>query len=106
MPMESLSVFVSVGATSNAKQEDFVRAVEERLRSEGFTPYSVGRNTFTSDAPLKAVTDLLDKVSGAVIIALERSFFSSGIERRGGPREVRVENVILPTPWNHIEAAM
>lgn len=104
--MEALPVFVSVGATANTEQEEFVRAVEERLRSEGLVPYTVGRNTFTSDAPLKAVTELLDKASGTVVIALERSFFPSGLEKRGGPREAKLENVKLPTPWNHIEAAM
>lgn len=104
--MEALPVFVSVGTTANTEQEEFVRAVEERLRSEGLIPYTVGRNTFTSDVPLKAVTELLDKASGTVVIALERSFFQNGVERRGGPRQVNLESVKLPTPWNHIEAAM
>ncbi len=104
--MEALPIFVSVGATATAGQEEFVRAVEERLRSEGLVPYTVGRNMFTSDAPLKAVIELLDKASGVVVIALERSFFPSGVEKRGGSREIKLENVKLPTPWNHIEAAM
>lgn len=104
--MDALPVFVSVGATANPQQEEFVRAIEERLRSEGLVPYTVGRNTFAADAPLKTVTELLDKSSGAVVIALERSFFQDGVERRGGPRESKLTNVKLPTPWNHIEAAM
>ena len=104
--MESLDVFVSVGGTSNEQQEVFVRALEDRLRSEGIVPHTVGRNTFSSDAPLKTVTELLDKCSGAVVIALERSFFTSGVDKRGGPKESSLSNVKLPTPWNQIEAAM
>jgi hypothetical protein len=48
----------------------------------------------------------MDKCLGAVVIALERSFFASGTERRGGPKEFALTNVKLPTPWNQIEAAM
>ncbi len=104
--METLPVFVSVGATANRRQEDFVQAIETRLRSEGLLPHTVGRNTFTSDSPLTAVIDLLDKTAGAVVIAFERSFFPSGMEKRGGSGEAALQDIKLPTPWNHIEAGM
>jgi hypothetical protein len=104
--MNALDVFVSVGSTATEQQEAFVRAVEDRLRSEGLVPCTVGRNTFSADAPLKTVTELLDRCSGAVVIALERSYFASGTEKRGGPKEIALTEVKLPSPWNHIEAAM
>jgi len=104
--MTTSDVFLSVGGTSTADQEDFVRAVEDRLRSEGLNPHTVGRNTFSSEAPLKAVTELMDKCAGTVVIALERSYFPNGVDKRGGPKEAALANVRLPTPWNQIEAAM
>jgi hypothetical protein len=104
--MNEMNVFVSVGGTATEQQEKFIRAVEDRLRSEGLVPHTVGRNTFSSDAPLKTVTELLNKCSGTVVIALERTYFASGIEKRGGPKESSLSNVKLPTPWNQIEAAM
>lgn len=104
--MEAPSVFVSVGAAATPLQDMFIRAIEDRLRSEGLIPCTVGRNTFGSDAPLKTVTELLDKASGAVVIALERTFYPSGLERRGGANERPLNDVMLPTPWNQIEAAM
>jgi hypothetical protein len=104
--MNELDVFVSVGGTATEQQEAFIRAVEDRLRSEGLVPHTVGRNTFSADAPLKTVTKLLDRCSGTVVIALERSYFASGTERRGGPKEIAITDVRLPTPWNQIEAAM
>ncbi len=104
--MNERNVFLSVGGTATEQQEEFIRAVEDRLRSEGLVPHTVGRNTFSSDAPLKTVSDLLDKCSGTVVIALERSYFASGMEKRGGPKEVALTAVKLPTPWNQIEAAM
>ena len=104
--MPTRNIFLSVGAPCNEEQEAFVSAVENRLRSEGLTPHTVGRNTFSSDAPLKKVVELLDSCQGVVVIALERSFFPSGIDKRGGPDETQLSNIRLPTPWNHIEAAM
>jgi hypothetical protein len=104
--MNQLNVFVSVGGTVTEQQEAFVRAVEDRLRSEGLIPHTVGRNTFSADAPLKAVTELLDNCAGTVVIALERKYFPTGIEKRGGPRETPLAEVKLATPWNQIEAAM
>jgi hypothetical protein len=53
--MDQLHVFVSVGGTASAAQEAFISAVEDRLKSEGMIPHTIGRNTFSTDAPLKAV---------------------------------------------------
>ena len=104
--MATRNIFVSVGATCSEEQEVFVRAVEDRLRSEGLIPQTVGRNTFSSDSPLMTITELLESCQGAVVIALERSFFPLGIDKRGGPNQTQLSNIKLATPWNHIEAAM
>ena len=104
--MEAIDVFLSVGGTATAQQEAFICAVEDRLRSEGLAPHTVGRNTFSTDAPLKAVRDLMNTCSGTVVIALERTYFPSGLEKRGGPKETPLTDIKLPTPWNHIEATM
>jgi hypothetical protein len=104
--MTEISVFVSVGATATPEQEAFVAAVEDRLRAEGLAPHTVGRNSFSADAPLKTTTTLLDQCAGTVVIALERLFFASGAEKRGGEKETALSQVKLPTCWNQIEAAM
>lgn len=104
--MEEKLIFVSVGATATAEQESFVRLIEDRLRSESLTPKTVGRNTFSADAPLKAITELMEHCSGIVVIALERSYFPAGLDKRGGSRQANLSDTRLPTPWNHIEAAM
>jgi len=104
--METPVVFVSVGRTATPEQETFVRAVEDRLRTEGFIPQTVGRNAFSADAPLKAVIELLSRSSGAVVIAFERLYFPAGVELRNGSKEVRLGEIKLPTSFNQIEAAM
>lgn len=104
--MNEFDIFVSVGGTSTDAQEEFVRAVEDRLRNEGLIPHTVGRNTFSADAPLVTVTELMKKCSGTVVIALERMYFEQGIDKRGGDNEKQLSQVKLPTPWNQIEATM
>jgi hypothetical protein len=99
-------VFVSVGSTANDTQEAFVRAVEDRLRTEGLIPHTVGRNTFSSDSPFKAVTELMNRCSGVVVIAFERLHVAQGSEKRGGPKESTLSDVKIATAWNQIEAAM
>lgn len=104
--MNEPQIFISVGGTCNDKQESFVSAIENRLRSENLIPNTVGRNKFGSESPLKTVMDLMDECSGTIIIALERTYFPTGFERRGGAKETKIEEIKFPTPWNQIEASL
>jgi hypothetical protein len=99
-------IFVSVGRTSTLAQEEFVKAIEERLRAEGLVPCTVGRNYWTAGAPLKKVVELMQECAGVVIIALERTYFPVGTERRGNPKALELKEVRMPTPFNQVEAAM
>ena len=101
-----MDVFVSVGTGLNAAQEAFVGAVEERLKAVGLNPCTIGRNTFSTEAPLHAVIELMDRCVGAVIVAIERYRVESGVERRATPQEKPLSDVAFPTAWNQIEAAM
>jgi len=101
-----MDVFVSVGTGLNAAQEAFVSAVEERLKAVGLNPCTIGRNTFSTEAPLHAVIELMDRCVGTVIVALERYRVERGVERRASPQEKALTDVGFPTAWNQIEAAM
>lgn len=100
-----MNVYVSVGVY-NARQEEFVKNVEDRLRVEGLVPQTVGRNVFTADSPFLAVNELMDKCRGVVIIALERLHIQDGVEKDGGPDKAPLRDVKICTPWNHIEASL
>ena len=66
--------------------------------SEGLNPQTLGRNTFSSIAPLQKITELLDSCDGTVVIALERTFFPAGTDKRGGPNQADLSDVRLPAP--------
>jgi hypothetical protein len=51
--METFDIFISVGAAANEEQESFIHSIEDRLRSEDLVPHTIGRNSFSCDAPLK-----------------------------------------------------
>lgn len=104
--MESPKIFMSVGGTANSQQEDFVKLIEDRLRGENMVPNTIGRNNFSADSPLKAIKELMNDCSGILVIALERTFFENGIEKRGGSHELNLTNTKMATPWNQIESAM
>lgn len=104
--MSNINIFISAGTTSNDNQETFIAAIETRLKSENLIPNTVGRNKFSADSPLKTVIELMDDCSGTIIVALERTYFPNGIERRGSLKEKTLAEVRYATPWNQIEAAM
>ena len=105
--MPSQDIFISVGSGGNEQQEEFVAAIYERLKAEGLNPRTLGRTDWSSDAPLKPIKAIIEECVGAVIIALERSYFPSGVVRRGhATDEIELLEVSLPTPWNQIEAAL
>jgi len=74
-----MDIFVSVGTVSNKAQEALVEAIEKRLKSEGLNHLTLGRNYFSSDAPLKAITDLMKKCHGTVVIALNELISLQGL---------------------------
>jgi len=104
--MEQFNVFISVGGTATDEQENFVSAIETRLRSENLIPNTVGRNKFSADSPLKTINELMNDCSGTIIVALERTYFPTGLEKRGGIKESELTDTKFATPWNQIEAAM
>ena len=100
------NIFISVGTPSTTQQEDFISAIEEKLSCEGLMPNTVGRNKFSADSPLKAINELMDECDGTVIVALERTYFPIGLEKRGSNNQSELKEVRVPTPWNQIESAM
>jgi hypothetical protein len=99
-------VFLSVGSPFNDTQEVFISSIEQYLRDNDLIPQTVGRTVFTATQPLKAVNELMKECYGSIILALERTQLIEGIERRDSPKQTKLSDAKLTTPWNQIEAAM
>lgn len=100
------NVYLSVGRTYTPAQTQFVSDFEQHLRAAGLTPQTVGRTYFKNREPLRTIADCMRECGGAVILAFERIHITDGAEMRGGPEQVQLTNVNLPTVWNQIEATM
>lgn len=102
----SIDVFLSVGRTYTDAQEKFVVALETILRTRGLQPRTVGRNDFSSDAPIRRIVEVMDGCHGTVVLAFERTRSSEFVDRPDSPEESKTPDVRLPTVWNQIEATI
>lgn len=99
-------IYLSVGTGLNDVQEAVVQSLEARIAAAGMSTHTVGRNEFSSDAPLIAVRSLMDTCDGVIVLALERLRFPEGVERPNSTRETKLGPTSLATPWNQIEATL
>ncbi len=104
--MSAPKVFLSVGRTSNIRQETLVQTIEKFLQANDLIPQTVGRTYFSSKQPLVAIAELMHECAGSIILAYERIHLIKAVEKRGSENETRIEMLNLPTVWNQIEATM
>ena len=94
-----------MGSSPTPQQKEFVDAVLNSLKTVGLSPRIMGENEWTHGRPLKGIKDIIMECEGLVIIAFTRTKFDKGTESKG---EINKEltNILLPTPWNHIEGSI
>jgi hypothetical protein len=102
----TIDVFLSVGRPATDEQEAFVKEIELLLQEHDLNPLSLGRNYYSAAQPLQAVEELMDRCAGCVVIAFERLYVESGVERRGSQEAKLIVEQGVTTVWNQIEAAM
>jgi hypothetical protein len=68
----------------------------------GLTPRTLGSSDYPSKAPLDEVIEIMDECEGAIVLGYPQVSISEG-KVKGS----EIETVLLlPTEWNHIEAAL
>jgi hypothetical protein len=72
------------------------------LNNMGLSPRTLGSSDYPSKAPLDEVIEIMDECEGAIILGYPQvTIFEGKI------KEDKIENeLLLPTEWNHIEAAL
>jgi hypothetical protein len=61
---------------------------------------------YASSSPFRAVSQLMQRCSGVVLIGLPQLEVGDGRWRPGTAAEQALTDVVMPTPWNQIEAGM
>lgn len=70
---------------------------------------ALGRSDYPKDYPLKEVYVIAKHCSGGIILGFEQIRIENGIRKKGSGEEkdiIASNNVLLPTPWNHLEAGI
>jgi hypothetical protein len=106
MEQSKPNIFLSVGRPHTDKQEKLIQSIETFLKANGLNPQTVGRTYFANQQPLKSIEELLQQSSGIIVLALERTFVHSAVERQNSPQKKEILEVKLPSVWNQIEAAI
>jgi hypothetical protein len=100
-------VFVSMGTPYTPVYAQFRDELESFLRDScGVNPRIMGKNEYPSGSPLEHIRDVMRQCAGVMIVAYERKYVKSGVEKRGATAAQKIDNCSYTTPWNHIESAI
>jgi hypothetical protein len=100
-------VFISMGTPYTQPYRQFRDELETFLRNScGVDPRIVGKNEYPSGSPLAHIRSVMGECAGVIIVAYERKYLETGMEKRGADSPQKLENRIYTTPWNHIESAI
>lgn len=97
-------IFISRPTYIDLKFEDGYNSFHRYLSRRGLRTLRLGAGQYTLDAPLLGVIDLIRKCKGAIILGYPQYEFFSSITKAGVPDSQFMMSI--PTPWNHIEAAL
>lgn len=100
------SVFISIGRPFNEDQEFFLTSLMELLRQNDLEPRVINKTDYPTGNPLADISRVMKECSGTIVVAYERTYYYSGVEKRSSQEEKRVGEIKYTTPWNQIEAAM
>lgn len=84
--------------------QDFTPGLNGFLRQMellDLSPRTIGVTDYPNQSPLDEVINLMGKCSGAVILGYPQIQITSGLLK-----EERINDLLLPTEWNHIEAGL
>ncbi len=99
-------VFISKPGTLNASQRELVREITEILARENIVAATVERGDYPSVGAISEVRRVLIGCAGALIVGFRQLEVTKGTWRSGTGEARSVEDVALPTSWNHVEAGM
>jgi hypothetical protein len=99
-------VFISKPGTLTVPQQELVREVTGILAEEHIDTATVERRDYPSVGAISEVRRVLIGSSGALIIGFRQLEVTKGTWRSGTEEVKSVEDVALPTTWNHVEAGM
>ena len=97
-----MNIFVSRPTWISSEFEEGLDAFLLTLKNMGLIPRTLGASDYPSKAPLDEVIEIMDECKGAIVLGYPQISVISGTVKD----EPLNSPLILPTEWNHIEAAL
>ena len=105
--MSKIPVFISSPTTLNKKQNELREMIVNIIEDLNMEARALGRSDYPKDYPLKEVAIIAKRCSGGIILGFEQIRVSNGKIKVGTKDEKEIKDeMLLPTPWNHIEAGI
>ena len=105
--MATPRIFISMGTPYTEDFERFRDALETFLRDQcDADPRIIGKNEYPDGNPLSKIKSVMSSCHGVIVVAYERKFVQSGLEKRSSNHTTELSDKSYTTPWNHIESAM
>lgn len=76
------------------------------MRQNELEPRVINKTDYPTGNPHTDISRVMKECSGTIVVAYERTYYSSGLEKRSSEEEKKVAEIKYTTPWNQIEAAM
>src|SRR5687768_38611 len=100
--MAEARIFISMGTPYTAAFEQFRSALENFLRVQcHVNPRIIGVNEYPAGNPLTKICEVMKGCHGVIVVAYERKYLESGIEKRSGDNPTPLRKKAYTTPWNH-----
>ena len=92
--MAKKNVFISMGSPFAEQQGKFLDALIDLLHSCDVEPRVINKTDYPTGNPLKDISRIMRECQGVIIVAYERTYFESGLEKRRSPQEKMLESVL------------
>jgi hypothetical protein len=101
-----IPIFLSAPTILNPLQQVIYDAALNILDEEGLQPRALGRSDFPQSDPVTEVYYVARACYGGMVMGFAQVEFEQGVMKRGSPAEKPVGKIVIPTPWNQIEAGI
>jgi hypothetical protein len=101
-----IPVFVSCASQLSDEQEKSRRIVARELEKLNLEWRALGRTDYPTELPLREVFILAKHCAGGVILGFEQTYAATGVRKRGTKEEKVLNEIRVPTAWNHLEAGV
>lgn len=104
--VERPKIFISMPGILTALQEELVQEIKKILEKEKIDVTTVSRKDYPNVGAISEVRRVINECSGTLIIGFRQLEVIKGTWRKGTEEASSVEDIALPTTWNHVEAGM